>query len=344
MMRITTNGTLRSYKSNLLRSSTNLNSAREMVLTQRNFTSYAEDPAAATKAFQLRRSYSRVSDQKTNVQSLISKFESAEAAISTVKSDLVEKYGMASALAGVNDATASGRQALGQVLSSSAESIVQSMNVQYGDTFIFAGSDGLNVPFSWSSSGKLQYRGVNVDTTDSSELASLTAMAEESVYSDVGAGLTEDENGTINSASAFNSAISGIDILGYGVDDDGDPKNVASIMKQLGEIFSRCDADSGDYASDEDAEDAERLTEKLNGATSSYVNKWTELDGKATYLNTTKEQLTTTAKSLNEQILSIEQVKMADAITEFSWAQYCYNAALKVGNSILSQSLIDYMN
>lgn len=344
MMRITTNGTLRSYKSNLLRSSNNLSSARDRVLTQRNFTSYAEDPAAATKAFQLRRSYSRVSDQQTNVQSLVSKFESANSALSTVKSDLVEKYGTVSSLSGVNDATASGRQALGQVLSSSAESIIQSMNVQYGDTFIFAGSDGLNVPFSWSDSGELQYRGIDVDTTDPDELSSLQAMAEEAVYTDVGAGLSENQDGSINSASAFNSAISGIDILGYGVDSDGDPKNVASIMKQLGEIFSRCDADSGDYASDQDAEDADRLTGKLNDAMNSLINKWTELDGKSTYLTTTQEQLTTTADSLNEQILSIEQADLADALTDFSWAQYCYNAALKVGNDILSQSLIDYMD
>ena len=31
---------------------------------------------------------------------------------------------------------------------------------------------------------------------------------------------------------------------------------------------------------------------------------------------------------------------LADAITSFSWAQYCYNAALKMGNSILSESLM----
>ena len=44
------------------------------------------------------------------------------------------------------------------------------------------------------------------------------------------------------------------------------------------------------------------------------------------------------------QILSVEQIDMADAITEFSWQQYCYNAALKVGNQLLGQTLIDYMN
>ena len=34
----------------------------------------------------------------------------------------------------------------------------------------------------------------------------------------------------------------------------------------------------------------------------------------------------------------------AEAITQMNWSQYCYNAALRIGNQILSQSLIDYMN
>ena len=33
----------------------------------------------------------------------------------------------------------------------------------------------------------------------------------------------------------------------------------------------------------------------------------------------------------------------AEAITNMVWAQYCYNAALKIGTNILSESLIDYM-
>ena len=46
---------------------------------------------------------------------------------------------------------------------------------------------------------------------------------------------------------------------------------------------------------------------------------------------------------LQEQYSEIEDVDMADAISSFLWAEYCYNAALKVGNSILSQSLMDYL-
>ena len=46
---------------------------------------------------------------------------------------------------------------------------------------------------------------------------------------------------------------------------------------------------------------------------------------------------------LQEQYSAIEDVNMADAISSFLWAEYCYNAALKVGNSILSQTLMDYL-
>ena len=41
--------------------------------------------------------------------------------------------------------------------------------------------------------------------------------------------------------------------------------------------------------------------------------------------------------------MNLEQVDLADAITEFSWDYYCYSAALKIGTQLLSQSLIDYM-
>ena len=48
--------------------------------------------------------------------------------------------------------------------------------------------------------------------------------------------------------------------------------------------------------------------------------------------------------NLQEQYSALEDVDMADAITSFVWAQYCYNAALKAGNSVLSESLMDYLN
>ena len=57
-----------------------------------------------------------------------------------------------------------------------------------------------------------------------------------------------------------------------------------------------------------------------------------------------QEQLKANSYTLQTQIVDMEDVDQADAITAYSWAQYCYNTALKVGNSVLSQSLMDYLN
>lgn len=344
-LRVTTNGALYAYKSNLMRSRSKLNSASEQVLTNRNFNSYAEDPAAASQAFQLRRSLWRTTAQVTNNNAVVNKFDTAWEAVDDVVNDLGSDLANVSALRGLSDSTASGRQSLGQTLKSSADAVLKTMNTKYGDTFVFAGADGLNVPFAWGTDGTLQYRGVSVDAESGTEdYESLKSMAGETTYVDIGLGLEEADDGSLIDSSAFNSSLSGLTYLGYGVDEDGDPKNIVSIMKQLGNMLSSCDATTGDYASDEDEETANRLTDKLQTALSNLSVQHTELDSQVTFLNTNVTRLESTQDTLNEQITKVEDCDSADAITSMAYAQYCYNAALQVGTSILSQSLLDYMD
>ncbi len=371
LTRVTTNGTLRTYKSDLMRNTNTLNKTREKVLTQRNFNSYAEDPAGATLSFKLRRQFSAVNDQLSNTSTLVNRFQTAWTAVGSVKG-AVETAAKDATLRALNDPTGSGRQPLAETLSSTAKSIVQTLNAQYGSSFIFAGNDGLTTPFSWSDTGGLLYRGISVDAglpsapppdgvappskdvvTGSDwdlyyqaypDYAKLVDMSYETVYIDVGAGLSEHSDGEINAATAFNSALCGLDFLGgFGYDKDGDPKNAVSLMKEISNILRRTDKDTGNYATKADEANAPRLAKKLENALASITNAWTDLDGKASYLETNKDRLTDDAYSLNERILGLEQVELADAITDYSWAQYCYNAALKVGTDIIGQSLIDFM-
>jgi flagellar hook-associated protein 3 FlgL len=87
-----------------------------------------------------------------------------------------------------------------------------------------------------------------------------------------------------------------------------------------------------------------RLCGKLEKAINKMDVEYDELDTKAAFLDGNSTRLTADVKALNEQILGIEEIDPVAAITSLSWAQYCYNAGLKIGTSILSQSLIDYMN
>jgi len=349
MLRITTSGVLKSYRLNLTKSHSNLLGAQNTVLTQRNFNSYAEDPAKASECFTLRRSFLRTSSQESVSQAVISQYEVAWSTLDTVISDVSNNKStsaFASVMHALNAPTGAGRTALGDSLLQISESLTQAMNVKYGDSYVFSGSNGLTVPFSWEGD-QLCYQGVPVDAAQGSpEEAQLNALANETRYVDIGLGMQEDENtGDLVTASAFNCSMPGIKYLGYGVDDEGIPNNAISVIRRMGTILSRCE-DDGSWSKDHpgDQEEMQKLFDKLTEVSNHLSDKHVEMDTQASFLKTNHEQLENTAYTLNEQIVDLEQVDLAEAISSFSWAQYCYNAALKVGNGILSETLMDFMN
>ena len=410
-MRVTTGMMMNTYRYNLQGSTSNLSDARNKVLSQRKFDSYAEDPSAATMAWRIRRAMYSNADYQINNDDTYSRFNIAWTTMGVVNDQLSDKDGRFSTIRALTDSTASGRQPLGQVLSNGAETIVQAMNsAKYGDHFVFAGNDEMNVPFSWSADMKtLYYRGVDVaakevkmpertpDTpkwvpaagdyslpkevpakkavppiTDTStdeekanaakieeenawidyynsDWAKLQAMSHEEENVDLGMGLQEDKDGNLINGSAFNRSLPGVNMLGgFGLDEDGDPKNVVLIMKELGELCSKCDSETGAWDPDPAtasaiAEKANRLLDKLIKARDRTTEAYDEIDTKGHFLQENQSRLKMQGDYLQEERANLEQVDLADAITEFSWDYYCYSAALKIGNQLLSQTLIDYM-
>lgn len=498
--RITTGGLYRNYRTNLYKNNKQLSDAMVGVETQRKFNTYAEDPAAASKAWRLRRSYWRTGDQIDNSNYIIGKYESAYSAMgSIVDGDGGNgEYGLGlssilSAVEGASGTSGSSRNALGKELLQTADNIVSMMNSKYGDEFIFAGADGANIPFTWSEDHtQLLYRGVNVNlqtpkslaeiglsktlddyglkvvnhlyqldmmkplsqeefaealkksdstlselnfnaptwevfeneyseyvghendeeaqaaynkyvyesyqksymveynltynamhngdgddeqqsattmpklkdfqealslynavsyyndyysnngvsyTEGAASYATLEQMANEATYMDIGLGMQE-RDGELVTGSAFNSAVSGLEFLGYGKDN-----NLVMIIHELGTIFSNADPDTGAYA--DGTTDEKRVGDLLNSLHNAIrysQDQHTQLSADAKYLKTNLDQLKTVKNELDEQIVETEDLDMAEAITNMTWAQYCYNAALRIGNNILSQSLIDYMS
>ena len=484
--RITTNMMMNTYRYNLQGSTRTMDRSRTAIETRRNFNSFAEDPAAATHAWRLRRSYSKNVDYQNSNTEAYTRFQIAYATLETSDDKLLnEDAGAKAAIKHANnDPTGGARKNLGTVLSQLADSLIYNMNsAKYGDHFVFSGNDEMNVPFSWSEDGtKLLYRGVNVsaggvqvpeptwaadkvpanmpDPTDpgvtltqdeeawydyytgasttkpttpepdwgamvpkdgnmpdppaneaekawvdyynalangeeaerpkvpageptgpawgeknkygvptsfpnppteedkkwieyykdQGEYQQLQEMADEKVYMDLGMGMKETTVRDLIDASAFNRVIPGIDVLGFGVDEDGDPKNIAVIMKRLATLYSQCDYETGDFLdengekSDEVEAEVRRLMNKFNLAHENYNEAYADVSARSEFLVANGASLKDQGISLNEQIVDIENVDPAMAIQQFMYDYSCYNAALKVGTQILSQSLIDYMS
>lgn len=481
--RVTTNGTMYSYKSTLQRTYRGLANASNKVITNRQFNSYAEDPAAASRAFQLRRARWNTESQMSNNDAVSGKFSQGWDALEKVYNDLGRELGDFSALRGSSDSTASGRKALGQSLIATAESIVFTMNSKYADEYIFAGADGLRAPFAWDKDGDLTFRGIKVDIDpEDPQFDAETAICEtgpldqatvvtggtiqigvynvpttktefkdqlqdfvdnfngndkmewtasinekgngitftakepgaiggdgpsavypgttahvgkdedkegraaakeaqdaikkmlgETTFVDLGMGMEEDENQKIKPATAFNSALCGLKYLGgsddqdvyggYGLDKDGDPLNFVSLIKKTGELLYNCDQDTGAWGDDDEApawgqyddegnlvdpynstRTIDRLIGKLQASLGKVSLTHVDLDTEVAFLNSNKERLKELDDTLNNQIVGTEDMEPADAIMSLMWAQYSYNAALKIGNGILSNSLLDYLS
>lgn len=411
--RTTTTGNLKSYRYNLQRSGFNMNKSMNTMLTGRIFNSFAEDPSTAALSFQKRRALLRNSSQRTLNTSTQYKFQQAWKAMDQIESNLDTVSGDATfkelMLRGANGPDASARNALGQSMKALAENMVQTMNGRYGENFIFAGADGLNVPFTWgptknpaytetgneryqylmtdqdgnivgtddpnqpgiwdnpdynvyasypylTSDGNptrdedaagrtLYFRGAAVDSNDPKDLKLLDYYSkEETKYVDIGLGY-DTIGGKVESTSVFDCALQGVDFLGgYGLDDDGDPKNIIAMIDRMGDILKNCASDDGDFANTPEGEEFYRLAEKYEKISSGIKDKYVELDTKSSFLTTNETILKTAQYNLQEEITVLEDVDEAQAISDFIFAKYTYDTALKVGNSILSQSLMDYLN
>lgn len=475
--RMTTTGSLKGYRYNLQRNTFSLNKSITTVMTGRAFNSFAEDPATAAHSFHLRRSYLRTSSQHTLNETTVRKFDVAFSGATDVEkvidtdpnSEGAAYYAIIRAL---DDPDASGRNALGQEITAHANDMVQFMNGRYGDNFVFAGADALNVPLTWepkvnpdydpealeafqylkddgaggkvgtndaaeanqvrqlnpdydkdaaqgtpgfglylkpdgtgtnnrnlanklpeenpdydetvtmkylTSDGKptnnkadagrtLCYRGVAVDSNDDSDLRKLNGICKnEKKYIDIGLGY-DMNGGEVESSSVYDSSLHAVDFLGgYGLEKrtvtlpartkeeggervemtftfDDIPRNIVAITDEIGAILQRCSPEDGSFVSDEEEARFNALVDAFEESSFRVKDRYTELTTQSQFLQNNQKLLESNAYTLNEQIQAIDYVDPAAAISDYMFAKYCYDTSLKVGNSILSQSLMDYMN
>ena len=206
----------------------------------------------------------------------------------------------------------------------------------------------------------LYYRGVPVDSMAESDKSKLDYYTgEERKYIDIGLGYKE-KDGSVVSSSVQNSALQGVYYLGgYGTKEvkilmDPDdpstertvtvPNNIVSVMSRLGTIMQNCDPDDGHFASEEEEAEFYALAQQYEDVSSLVKQRYTELDTTSSFLKDNLELLEDNANNLQDQFLGIEDVNPAAAISDFMFARYSYDTALKIGNSLLSQSLMDYMS
>ena len=238
--------------------------------------------------------------------------------------------------------------------------LVPKENEKYDETssFKYLKADGTGTNEVSEAAQALYYRGVPVDSDAPADVKKMEYfLKQERKDIDVGLGHKE-QNGEVVTSTVFDSSLQGIYFMdGYGTksvelkNDDGTtttveniPKNIISIVNEMGQILQRCSKDDGNWASPEDEDRFNALAQAFEDSNSVFRERWTEMDTQSGFLRDNSELLTDTKDSLKQQYMELEDANPAGAISDYMFARYCYDTALKVGNSVLSQSLMDYMN
>lgn len=163
-MRITNKMMTSRYKVNLHTALSDFNYYTDRASTLRKFDKVSEDPVAASKAFRLRRAYYENQDYQTNTSHAENQLLTAETAMKTVN-DLVREINSGDKLKAITGTSGiDERKIIASKIRQSMESIVGSINSQYGDKYVFGGSNTSKSPFVVAPDGTLTYRGADVNT------------------------------------------------------------------------------------------------------------------------------------------------------------------------------------
>ncbi|WP_243235585.1 hypothetical protein [Zhenpiania hominis] len=334
-MRITTNMVMRNYNNNLSATLGGLESSRKQVETNRRFSSSYEDPASSAKAAILERRYARNADYLNNVEN-VQKWQDTQEDIATQLSNIAKEIDKRYSVEALNDTNADldTRKVYAQTLRGLQEQMVQTLNTRYGETFAVAGAGGKEQPFELTADGVLTYRGVDVNSDDPNDQKILEELSQEATYIDLGLGLGED-GAEVSSSTAFNSALPGINLVGYGKDEQGVSKNLVVLVGQMADALEEETFDRDAY---------EAMWENFSEGSSQLRDEIATLGTKTQMLTQMKTRLESEKLAITEQYDNAVNIDPAEAIMNYSWSMYAYNTALKVGTSIITPSLLDFLN
>lgn len=330
-MRITTSMIMRNYRSNLNNTMVDQERARKQVETGRRFSAAYEDPASAAKGAILEQRYARNTDYLNtakNAQTWLDSQEDVLNQLNTISVKVREDY----APSALTDTSGeAGRKAYASTLRELQKSMIHTLNTKYGDAYVMAGSDGKKPPFELKDDGTVLYRGV--DVSDPKNANRLKDLANDHTYIDLGFGMSFDANGVVSSSSAFDTALPGIAAVGYGVE-GGISNNIIVLIGKMADTLEADTFNAGEF---------EKYWTRLSDKSDDLQDQFTKIGAKGQLLTATTTKLENEKENIEIQYKDAMGVEAAKAITDYSYAQYVYNAALKVGTSILSPSLLDFM-
>ena len=263
------------------------------------------------------------------------------------------------------------------------QSMVNDLNAQYQNNYIFGGSDTTTPPFTLSADGReltfdhtfagddsatkmvmtltqqadgtYQYefsgtKGNPPANMDSDEtLDNIVKAMRETGYMDVGYGNISEPDTLLDTNTGGLNLITGLSAGAMNAMSDSQAKD--EVIKRLNNspvaLVGKAVIASDNYIGGGSREDFSSalgtVMDTMTDTEHSVSTVYSDLGNKYSLLESTEEKLTTIKLALTEQYKTKLGADPYEAITEMFSYQQSYNAALRVGSNMMSSSLFDFV-
>ncbi len=346
--RITNNITVRNYLNGMRSNLSNLSSSNQKLTTQRAFNRASENVTGAAQALRVRKLLNDNERNIANADTLSSRLDTADSNLRAL-SDIYERMNDL-ILHGMNDTMSNqDRQILATEVNNLRDQALSIANSKYGDQYLFcsAGNADGSMPFVVGNDQKLYYNGntTPIDqlvtdsngkvATDNGDGTTTEVSYNGANYLDIGLGLSVSGSGasfTIDARTAVPSSLSGLDIFGYGVDQNGVPKNFFSLFGNIAEHLS-----SGNTSA---------LGQELSALSVSHDSLLiaiADIGNNVNFVENVASQLENDRVSLQKLQNSVESIDLAEEIMHNKEFEMAWTVTLQLGGNILPKTIFDFL-
>jgi flagellar hook-associated protein 3 FlgL len=335
----------------------NMNDAYTRIITQKEYTRTSENPLNSEKSMSIRKGLRDLDIWDDNISTAHELFTTAEQSLTQVASNLYNQRVKKLLVQGSTTTVGSvGMMAVGTELKQIADEMVDAMNADFNDRQMFGGQSQNKTPFTiedverdGEKYQRVCYNGIDMDTitegadglyygtqiVDGVETPDVLVPGQGQVLLDIGLGVDYDANFNVDPNTAFDTALHGFKILGFGKDEEGYSKNLIQLTLDAGHVASTGDLDKVDELS--------KYIDKSDDAAVNIRTTITELGVRYTSLNYYLTKNDDARFALWERQNTVEGSDMEEEITEYYAIQAAYDATLKMGANVLPRSIFNFI-
>ncbi len=378
-MRVTNASTYRNYTSQVNTVHANLNKSFNKLSSQKAYESAAESPLSYYRGKEIDDQYLEILSKDNLIEDVKNRLYQQELGVRDIHSTLVNKV-QKEVLHARNATTTDYADAtIRDALLQYEHTMVNDLNAQYQDYYVYGGNDISTPPFALSSDGKtLTYNHTfpgdtspktfvmdltrqtdggykfefNTAESTGTEADLIRAMSERGLM-DLGYGDIRDRDTLLDTYTGGMNVLTGITsdaMISSQAPGSQNKIDMDYIMEKLSDgplgLTAKAVWEVNDFLDGTDSDMFDRLGEVLSkipetGHTTSTF--YSDLGNKYNLLGNLDLKLKDLQDSLTEQYTNVLGADPYESILEMFNNQYAYNAALQVGSKLMNNSLFDFV-